>query len=75
MTVTTGNRQAANRARVLAAGAPPGSLERRAAGCCAVALGTTRTITAARDVLAGWDGPADVRAAALRLLENLTNGG
>jgi hypothetical protein len=75
MTVTAGNRALANRARAIAASAEPSSSTRRAAGCCAVALGTTRTVAAARAVLAGWDGAADVRAAALRLLEDLTNGG
>jgi hypothetical protein len=74
MTVITGNRQLAERARDLADRARPGSIERKAAACAAVALATTRTLTAARDVLDGWDGPPDVRAAALAVLGDLTNG-
>lgn len=62
----------AKRARELAAAAGNGSLACRAYGCAAVALATTRTTTAARKVLDGWNGPADVKAAALAALDKLT---
>lgn len=61
----------AGQARELAAAALPGSLERKAAGCCAVALGTTRTLKAARQALD--DVPlVDVRDVASALLNHLT---
>jgi hypothetical protein len=61
----------AAQARELAAAACPGSMKRRAYGCAAVAIATTRTLQAARRVLADWHGPADVRAAALAALDEL----
>jgi hypothetical protein len=71
MTVITGNRQLAARARELAGAAAPGTLARKAAGAVCIALATTKSLTAARGVLTGWDGPADVRSAAAQLLEDL----
>jgi hypothetical protein len=71
VTVITGNRQLAARARALADAATPGTLARKAAGAACIALATTKSLTAARGVLAGWDGPGDVKAAAVRLLEDL----
>jgi hypothetical protein len=56
MTVITGNRQLAARARALADDAPPGTLARKAAGAACIALATTKSLTAARDVLDGWAG-------------------
>jgi hypothetical protein len=38
----------------------------------AVALAESRTVTGARKVIAGWDGPPDVRDSALKLLDELT---
>lgn len=49
---------------------PPGSLGRRAWGCAAVALATTRSLAAARKALDGVR-LDDVRAAALRALDAL----
>jgi hypothetical protein len=72
VSVTTGNRQLAARARDLADHAAPGSTERRAAGCAAVALGTTSTTDAARRTL-GHLWQADIRTAALAILDQLTN--
>jgi hypothetical protein len=68
--VVTTNQQLAGRARDLADRAPRGSLERRAAGCVAVALGTTRSIAAARKVLDDID-QADIRGRAGALLAEL----
>jgi len=68
--VVTGNRQLADRARDLAAQAPRGSLERKAAGCLAVALSTTGTVPAARKVL-GMIETADIRDRAGQLLGEL----
>lgn len=65
------DRDLADRARKLAAAADPGSIERRAFGCASVALSTTSSIPAARRVLAGWNGPADVQAAAMAALDEL----
>ncbi len=70
MTVITGNRQLAARARDLADHAPNGSLERRSAGVLAVALGTTRSVTSARQVLDDID-RADIRNRARELLTEL----
>lgn len=54
MAVTTADhRQLAGQARQLADRAPGGSLQRKAALCCAVAVGTTNSVTAARKALAG----------------------
>jgi hypothetical protein len=50
---------------------PPSSLDRRAAGCAAVALATTRTIPAARRALETVR-EAEVRAAATALLDDLS---
>ena len=66
----TGNRQLAARARDLAArtGEP---VARRAALCCAVALGETRTAAAARKVLDEIT-QEHIRQAAIELLGDLT---
>jgi hypothetical protein len=48
----TGNRVLADQARTIAAKAPPGSMARRAAGCCAVVFAATKTPAAARKALA-----------------------
>ena len=63
MTDLTGPRQLATRARALAA------------VCCAVALAGTGPLTGACEILAAWDGPADVRGAAPRTLADPANGG
>jgi hypothetical protein len=68
--VTTGNPQLAERARAIAARAPRGTLERRAAGCVAVALGTTGTLAAARKVLGAVEA-ADSRDRATEILAEL----
>jgi hypothetical protein len=73
LTETTGNRQLAARARDLADQAEPGTLTRKTAGAASIALATTKSLTAARDVLDGWDGPSDVRAAAVWLLDQLAS--
>jgi hypothetical protein len=70
MTVITGNRQLAARARDLADRAARGSLERRAAGVLAVALGTTRSAAAARKVLGDVD-QAGIRDRAGEILAEL----
>jgi hypothetical protein len=69
----TSNNDLARRARELAAAAVPGSIERRAYGCAAVAFATTGTIAAARKVL-GIVQPAAVQAAALAALGELADG-
>ena len=74
MTETTGNRQLAARARGIAASAPPGP-QPIAAGCATVALATTRTTAAARAALIGQYLRPEVRAAALRLLGELSGDG
>ena len=65
-------------ARAMADRAPAGSIDRRAYGCAAVALSTTRTIPAARKVLDSWDGAMPgitslpgVRLAALGALDTV----
>ncbi|MGO9079905.1 MAG: hypothetical protein ACLQDY_12805 [Streptosporangiaceae bacterium] len=63
----TGNRQLAARARDLAGQA---AVDRRAWLCLGVALGTTRTTSAARQSLDGIP-LADVRARAIDLLSEL----
>lgn len=78
--MTTAPAQSANvplaeRARVLAAATPRGSMDRRALVCTKIALSITRTVTAARKVLQNWNGPADVRTAALTALAELDAGG
>jgi hypothetical protein len=70
MTVITGNRQLAARARDLAGRAPSGSLDRRAALCVAVLLGTTKTAAGARQALSKID-QADIRTRAETLLGEL----
>jgi hypothetical protein len=70
-TDATGNRTLAARARELAASSPRGSVARKAAGCCAVALAETRTTAAARAVLDGYKGDPDVLAVARCLLGQL----
>ena len=71
MTETIGNRQLAARARDLADQTEPGTLARKAAGAAPVALATTKSLGQARDILTAWDGPGDVRGAAVRLLGQL----
>jgi hypothetical protein len=66
----TGNRQLAARARDLAARAPRGSLECKAAGCLAILLDQTRTVAAARKLL-GEISQDDVRDRAGQLLAEL----
>ena len=68
MTVT---RDLADVARQLADVAPVASARRKAAACAAIALSESRTVTGARRVLAGWDGPADVIADALAVIDDL----
>lgn len=68
----TDNKTIADRARQLAAEARPGTLERKAAGCCAVALATTRSLKAAREALNDVK-LLDVRDAAHDLLNTLTD--
>lgn len=45
--------------------------ERRILLVCSVALGTTKTIPAAKRALREWDGPADIRDGAVKLLDQL----
>jgi hypothetical protein len=45
--------------------------ERKACLVAAVALGGSRTVGAARKVLAGWDGPQHIKDAAAELLSHL----
>jgi hypothetical protein len=66
----TGNRDLADRARQLADGAPNGSAGRKAYGCAAVVLGQTRSVTAARKVLAS-ECPGEIRDAALAALDQI----
>ena len=68
--VVVGNRQLAARARDLAARAPRGSIECKAAGCLAVLLDATRSATAARKLL-GEIGQDNVRDRAGQLLGEL----
>jgi hypothetical protein len=69
----TGNGQLAARARQLAAAAPNGSPERKAALCAAVTLAESTSPAGARRVLAAWDGaPAAIRQDALALIDQLT---
>jgi hypothetical protein len=63
------NRELAARAQQLAKAS--GGLQRRAAICAAVALGTTGTVAAARTVLEDSLSKPDLRNAALDLLEQL----
>jgi hypothetical protein len=64
------NHDLAVRATAIARAAPCGSVDRRAALCAAVALGTTVTLAAARHALGDVE-PEAVRGAALRMLEDL----
>lgn len=57
MTAVTGNRQLAARARELADVARSGTLARKAAGAACIALATSKSLTAARGVIEGGDGP------------------
>lgn len=66
----TDNSSLAEQARSNAALQAPGSLPRRAWGCVAVALSTTRTLTGARRALADIR-LADVRQAAAEALDQL----
>ena len=66
----TTNQTLAERARKMADAQAPGSLPRRAWGCVAVALSTTRTLTGARQALDGIR-TADVRQAAAEALDQL----
>ncbi|GAA4616403.1 hypothetical protein GCM10023195_72920 [Actinoallomurus liliacearum] len=67
---TKDNLDLAEHARDLADRAPAGSLEKAAAGSVAVTCATTRDVEQARTVLGGVV-PADVRQAAIALLERL----
>ena len=67
------NRALAELARGRAAAAAPGSLPRKAWGCVAVALSTTRTLAGARRAL-GDIRTADVRQAAVEALDRLEGG-
>jgi hypothetical protein len=67
--MTTLNRDLVAKAD-LARKVPGGSLERRAAGCVAVASGTTASRAASREILEAVE-PDDVREAALDALEAL----
>lgn len=67
-----GNAELAAAARERAAAAAPGSLDRRGYGCTAVALSTTRTVTAARAVLVSGRLDLELRQAALDALGKLT---
>lgn len=73
MTDLTGNRVLAGQARAMAGRAPAGSIERKAAGCAAVALAESGTIPAAAKIL-GLLWQPDVRAAAMDLLDQLAEG-
>jgi hypothetical protein len=70
MTAQT-NRELAGRAQVIADQSDRGTT-RKAALCCAVALGTTNSVRAARSALEGGPVPGEVRSAALALLDELT---
>jgi hypothetical protein len=70
MTARQANRDLAARARETAASSQRGSIDRRAWGCCAVALDTTASLAAARRVLEGM-APDEVQAAALDRLAAL----
>jgi len=67
----TTNQTLAERARKMADAQAPGSLPRRAWGCVAVALSTTRTLAGARRALDGIR-TADVRQAAARRLAQIS---
>ena len=73
VTVTTANAELAAHARAVADDAAPGMLARKAAGAACIALATTRSLAAARDVLDGWNGPGDVKTAAAQLLHDLAS--
>lgn len=68
MTAPGGNRRLADQ---LARQAGGDMAERKILLVCSVALATTKTIPAARKVLAGWDGPASIRDGAVKLLDQL----
>lgn len=72
MTVIEGNRVLAARTRDLADHAAPGSLARKAAGVASIALSTTKSLAAARQVLDEADLSDDVRERAVGLLGQLT---
>jgi len=73
MTVTAGTRQLAARARDIAAKAPAGSAERKAALVAAVALAEASSAAGATKILAGWeDAPPAIRHAATKLVGQLT---
>lgn len=67
------NKTLAEHARQLADQHPGGSPERRAAGCAGVALGTTRSVTAARTALREHL-TGDVLDRALRVLDDISGG-
>jgi hypothetical protein len=68
------NRRLAERARGLADQAPHGSVDRPAALCAAVVLGTTTTASAARQALSLID-RADIRRRAREILAQLLSEG
>ena len=66
------NAALAARVRQLADRELRGSAARAAALCAAVALVESTSIPGARKILAAWDGPAAIKAAAIELLGTLT---
>jgi hypothetical protein len=58
-------------AETLLAEATAAMHRRRVLLCASTALGTTKSTTAARRVLTEWDGPAEIRAAAIALIDAL----
>jgi hypothetical protein len=60
-------------ARRLAAEADAAMKQRRTLLCASVALSTTKTVSAARRALRDWDGPGEVKTAALELLDRLAD--
>lgn len=58
-------------AAVLLTEADAAMARRKALLCARVAVMTTSSPAAARKALARWDGPAEIRAAALEVLDNL----
>jgi hypothetical protein len=60
-------------AAVLLAEADAATLRRKALLCARVAVITTSSAAGARKVLAAWDGPAEVRTAALAVLDQISH--
>jgi len=72
MTIIEGNRILSARASDLAARAEHGTVERKAAGVASIALATTKSLAAARQVLGSADLGDDVRERAVEILGQLT---